>query len=70
MTRNEEIIEKLGGKSAVAEKLGLSRGAVYLWFYPKPSGSNGVIPAKQAIKIYELAQEKGIDFTIQDILGE
>lgn len=70
MTRNEEIIEKLGGKAAVAEKLGLSRGAVYLWFYPKPSGSNGIIPAKQAIRIFELAKEKGIDCSIQDILGE
>lgn len=67
---NEEIIDKLGGKAVVAEKLGVSKGAVYLWFYPKPSGGNGIIPAKQAIKIYEMAKEKGIDCTIQDILGE
>lgn len=70
MTRNEIIIEKLGGKQSVAETLGLSKGAVYLWFYPKPKGSNGIIPAKQAIRIWELAKEKGIDCTIQDIMGE
>lgn len=66
---NEEIIEKLGGKADVAEKLGISRGAVYLWFYPKPQGCAGCVPAKQAIKIYEMAKEKGIDCTIQDVLG-
>lgn len=66
---NEEIIEKLGGKVTVAEKLGITKGAVYLWFYDKPIGSGGVIPAKKAIKIYEMAKEKGIDCTLQDIMG-
>lgn len=69
MTRNEEIIEKLGGKGVIADKLGVSKGAVYLWFYPKPSGGNGIIPARQAIKIYELAKEEGIDCTIQEVIG-
>ena len=67
---NEQIIDKLGGKSFIAEKLHISRGAVYLWFYPKPSGGAGVIPAKQAIKIYEMAQKKGIACTIQEVMGE
>lgn len=70
MTRNEQIIEKLGGKQAVAEKLGLSKGAVYLWFYPKPKGCGGVVPPRQAIKIQELAKEQGIECTIQEIMGE
>lgn len=66
---NEEIIEALGGKADVAEKLGISRGAVYLWFYPKPQGCDGHVPPKQAIKIYEMAQANGIKCTINDILG-
>lgn len=70
MKKNEEIIEQLGGKEAIAEALGISKGAVYLWFYPKPQGSEGKIPAARAIKIYELAQEKGIDCTLRDVLGE
>lgn len=67
---NEEIIDKLGGKVVVAEKLGISKAAVYLWFYPKPQGSGKIIPPKQAIRIFELAQEAGIDCTIRDVLGE
>ena len=70
MKKNEQIIELLGGKEAIAETLGISRGAVYLWFYDKPKGSGGKIPATRAIQIYELAIKKGIDCTIQDIVGE
>ena len=70
MKKNETIIEQLGGKEAIAEELGISKGAVYLWFYPKPKGSDGKIPAGRAIQIYELAKAKGIDCTIQDIIGE
>lgn len=70
MKKNESIIEKLGGKTEVAEMLGISKGAVYLWFYPKPSGSEGKIPAKHAIALHKIALSKGIDCTLEDILGE
>lgn len=70
MRKNEQIVEKLGGKIYVAEYLGISKGAVYLWFYDKPKGNAGQIPAKQAIKLYELAQKKHIDCTLQDLLGD
>lgn len=68
--KNEEIIDKLGGKKVIAERLGLSIGAVYLWFYPKPKGCGGSIPPRQAIKIQELAEKKGIDCTLKEIMGE
>lgn len=70
MKKNEQIIEKLGGKIYVAEALGLSKRAVYLWFYPKPKGCDGKIPAARAIQIYELAQKKGLDCTLKEIIGE
>lgn len=70
MTKSELIIEKLGGKAYVAELLGISKAAVYLWFYPKPSGGDGHIPPKQAIRLHEIAQKKGIDCTLKDLLGE
>lgn len=70
MKKNEQIIERLGGKEAVADALGISKGAVYLWFYPKPQGCAGKIPAARAIKIYELAKEKGIECTLYDVIGE
>ena len=69
MYKNEMILEKLGGKTIVAQKLGISKGAVYLWFYKKPSGMDGKIPPKQAIKIFNLAKKRGIECTIDDILG-
>ena len=67
--KSEELIEKIGGKLYVAEKLGISKAAVYLWFYPKPSGSEGHVPAKQAIKLHELAKQKGIDCELNDFIG-
>lgn len=70
MRKNEEIIDKLGGKEYLAELLNITKGAVYSWFYPKPKGSAGKIPAARAIQIYELAKERGIDCTLKDVIGE
>ena len=70
MYKNEEIIDELGGKRSVANYLGIGVSAVYLWFFKKPKGNEGRIPPKQAIKIHKLAQEKGLNYTIEEILGE
>jgi hypothetical protein len=67
--KNKEIIEALGGVDYIAEYLGVSKSAVYLWFHPKPKGSGGKIPPARAIKIFELAQKRKIKCTINDILG-
>lgn len=67
--KNKEIIEALGGADYIAEYLGVSKSAVYLWFHPKPKGSGGKIPPARAIKIFELAQKRNIKCTINDILG-
>lgn len=66
---NEQIIDILGGKEIIADYLGISKSAVYLWFHPKPKGSGGKIPPARAIKIFELAQQKKVECTINDILG-
>ena len=67
--KSEELIEKIGGKLFVADALGISKSAVYLWFYDKPSGSEGKIPAKQAIRLHEIALSKGIKCELKDFLG-
>ncbi len=67
--KNKDIIDMLGGIDYVAERLGISKNAVYLWFYEGQKGKNGIIPANRAITIYRWAQEKGIDCTLEDVLG-
>lgn len=69
MYKSEMIIEKLGGKPYIAEKIGVSRGAAYLWFYGKPKGCEGKIPPRSAIKILKIAKEKGVECTLEDLVG-
>jgi transposase-like protein len=58
----KNIIERLGGVSAVAEAIGVYRSTVNNWRLPaSQGGTDGRVPAKQIPKLMELASEKGIE---------
>lgn len=54
-----KIIAFFGGEPHLAQLLGLSRTAIYLWTYPHPRGRNGLIPTSAVPMLLALAKKLG-----------
>lgn len=61
------IVERLGGKSHVAESLGLDKSTLSRWCQPKPWGTGGVIPQKYWPRMLELARQAGVDIALEEL---
>ena len=61
------IVERLGGKSTVAESLGLDKSTLSRWCQPKPWGTGGMIPQKYWTKMLELARQAGVDIALEEL---
>jgi len=62
------IINKLGGKKAVAEATGLSETTVYNWTYPPEiGGTGGTIPLKHHRLLREFARSRGIRLRYEEL---
>lgn len=61
------VIERLGGKSAVAEYLGLAVSTLSRWCTPAPDGTNGVIPQKHWPQLLEMAQTLRVRITLKEL---
>lgn len=62
------VIEKLGGKSAVAEQLGLSKAQMTRWCSPSDAGgTGGVIPQRYWPRLMEMAREKRVRITLKEL---
>jgi len=59
----QHAISIFGGVSALARAVGRSRSAVCQW----QTETGGKIPRKAAEKILEVAQERGLDITLNDL---
>jgi len=58
----QNIIQKLGGPTAVSEIVGVHRTRVSNWQRPRESGgTGGLIPQKHHRKIITYARQHGID---------
>jgi hypothetical protein len=60
------IIQRLGGETAVARDLGLSRTTVWLWQVPQPRGRGGAIPRWHHAKLLDLAKTTGVQLSELD----
>lgn len=58
-----EIIERLGGQTVLAEKLGKGQSTVAYW------AKTGVIPARWKPKLYLLSVKMGVPLTAEDLIG-
>lgn len=67
MATATEIIKRCGGYKAVAEQLGLHRTAVLRWTYPAKNGPGDQIPPERWASVIRLAQQLGIEITIDDL---
>lgn len=57
-------IEAFGGVRALARAVGVSPDIVSRW----RSRCDGFIPRQQAVKIYQLARDRGLELTAEDLL--
>ena len=62
------VIEKLGGKTTVAESLGLSKAQMSRWCTPADAGgTGGVIPQKYWARLMDMAREKRVRLTLKEL---
>lgn len=61
------IVEKLGGKTAVAEELGLDKSTISRWCQPRPAGTGGLIPQRHWSSLMALAVRHGTVISLQEL---
>lgn len=61
------VIEKLGGKSAVAEALGLDKSTLTRWCQPKPMGTGGLIPQRYWPQLIEMARSQKVRIGLKEL---
>ena len=61
------VIERLGGKAAVAEQLSLDKSALSRWCQPRPAGTGGVIPQRHWAALMQMARAKHVDITLEEL---
>lgn len=61
------VIEKLGGKSQVAEQLGLHKSTLSRWCQPLPSGTGGLIPQRYWPQLIEMARDSRVRLTVKEL---
>lgn len=61
------VIEKLGGKSAVADTLGLDKSTLSRWCQPRPAGTGGVIPQRYWPQLIEMARAQRVRISLKEL---
>jgi len=61
------VIEKLGGKSAVAEYLGLDKSTLSRWCQDKPAGTGGIVPQRYWPQLIEMAREQRVRIGVKEL---
>lgn len=61
------VIEKLGGKAAVADRLGLDKSTLSRWCQPRPLGTGGMIPQRYWPQLVQMSREQGADITLKEL---
>ena len=63
------VIEKLGGKSAVAAELDLDKSTLSRWCKPAPGGTGGLIPQRYWPQLIAMARAKGVPVTVRELVA-
>lgn len=63
------IVEKLGGKAAVAEKLGLDKSTISRWCQPVPQGTGGLVPQRYWPQLIEIGRAQKVRVTLKDLVA-
>lgn len=63
-----DVIERLGGKSTVAQQLGLSKAQMTRWCSPTDAGgTGGVIPQKYWAQLMQMARLQRVRLTLKEL---
>lgn len=61
------VIEKLGGKGAVSDALGLDKSTLSRWCQPRPGGTGGLIPQRYWPQLIDMAREQRVRIGIKEL---
>jgi hypothetical protein len=61
------VIEKLGGKSAVAEALELDKSTLSRWCQPSPQGTGGMIPQRYWPQLMQMARDQRVRIGLKEL---
>lgn len=63
------VVEKLGGKSAVAQYLGVDKSTLSRWCQEKPTGTGGMIPQRYWPQLLQLARELRVRLEVKELIS-
>jgi hypothetical protein len=61
------VIEKLGGKSAVAQALSLDKSTLSRWCQPSPQGTGGLIPQRYWPQLMQMARLQRVRIGVKEL---
>lgn len=64
-----DVIQRLGGKTEVAERLNLDKSTLSRWCQPRPDGTGGQIPQRHWPELMKLAREKKVRIKIEELVA-
>jgi hypothetical protein len=71
MITASDLIEKLGGHKAVADRLGITRNGIQRWTYPKGKEKGGLgnrVPMKHWAALMAMAADVGQPITLNELM--
>jgi hypothetical protein len=63
------LIERLGGKSAVAGALNLDKSTLSRWCKPAPGGTGGLIPQRYWPQLIEMGRQQGVVVAVRELVA-
>lgn len=61
------VLQRLGGKNAVAAELNLSSSTLSRWCSPRPKGTGGAIPQRYWPQLLALAKKGNVSLVVGDL---
>ncbi len=61
------LIEKLGGKAAVASELGVNKSTLSRWCAPPPGGLGGVVPQRYWDQLIAMGKRQRTPVTLREL---
>lgn len=62
------VVERLGGKTVVSERLKLNKSTLSRWCQRVPYGTGGMIPQRHWPTLLDMAREAGVSLTVQELI--
>lgn len=64
-----DVIQRLGGKTEVADRLNLDKSTLSRWCQPRPEGTGGMIPQRHWSELMKLARDKKVRIKLEELIA-